>query len=696
MNKKELLIPVGNHDALIAAINNGADAVYLAGKKFGARAFANNFTLEELKDVIYTCHLYGVKVYITVNTLVYEDEIEESLEFIKAIHEYGVDALIMQDIGLINIVHNMYPNLEIHASTQMHNHSKDNMKFLEDLGIKRVVFARELSLDEMDSIDTPLEKEAFIHGSLCVSYSGQCYFSKEVLDRSANRGECAGMCRLPYELYENDKKIKTNGDYLLSPKDLCTIDEFKKIMESSIYSLKIEGRMKSALYVGTVTRIYRKLIDDYYEGKELFISKEDEDLLKAIFYREYTKGFILNDSNIMNHKSSNHIGLFVGKVIGITDKKIKIKLDRDIYQGEGIRFRESDKGITLNFIYDEKDNLINKGTKGNIIYLDNFFKLKSLDTIYLTNPLEEENDKITKKVSINAVFKASLNKKISFEVDDGINKVIVEGNTAEMAKNSPITKEDISKFINKLGDTPYKIENFNILLEDNLFIRINDLNNLRRDAVDKLNEKRTSIKEVIVHDLKDEQINKEKCSSLMVLARTKEQVDTLKELGVQIAVDNPLLMEDEIYFRPPRNKFIYDYNFKNYLVSSYASMMKYPNNYSDLYLNVTNHYSLSLLLKYNNVVTLSMENTIEDIKKIVDKSNNKNNIAVYIYGNSELMMMKACLLKNVIGKDKCSVCFSKNEYLLKDRNNAMYKIITDPLSHTSYILSYKKLIYLID
>ena len=172
--KKELLVPVGNYLSLIAAINNGADAVYLAGKKYGARAYSDNFTLEELETAVKTCHLYGVKIYITVNTLIYEKEIKEAIDYIDYLHKMGVDAIIMQDIGLINLVHNMFPNLEIHASTQMHNHAKENIDFLETLGVKRVVFARELSLDFINNLETNMEKEAFIQGSLCVSYSGQC------------------------------------------------------------------------------------------------------------------------------------------------------------------------------------------------------------------------------------------------------------------------------------------------------------------------------------------------------------------------------------------------------------------------------------------------------------------------------------------------------------------------------------------
>ena len=199
--KKELLAPAGSFDTLKQAIHNGCDAVYLGGKKFGARKFASNFDEEEMVMAIEYCHLYGVKIYVTVNTLIYEDEIEEVLEYIKFLHMNHVDAVIMQDIGLITRVRERFPELEIHASTQLHTHNQKQVELLENLGVKRVVVAREMSIDEINKLDTKLEIEAFIHGALCVCYSGQCLFSSLLLNRSGNRGECAGICRLPFSLY---------------------------------------------------------------------------------------------------------------------------------------------------------------------------------------------------------------------------------------------------------------------------------------------------------------------------------------------------------------------------------------------------------------------------------------------------------------------------------------------------------------
>ena len=269
MKKVELLCPVGNSEMLYQAIHNGADAVYLSGKLFGARKFANNFANDELVEAIRYSHLYGVKVYVTVNTMIYESELEVLFDYLKFLYENGVDAVIMQDIGIIKRTRVVLPNLEIHASTQCHNHNEEGVKLLKELGVTRVVMAREMSLDEINSIDVNIEKEVFVYGALCVCYSGCCLFSSMNGGRSGNRGECVQSCRLPYELFENDKRININGDYLLSTRDLNTISNLKKILDSGIDSLKIEGRMKSPAYVGYVTRVYRRLVDCYYENKNI-------------------------------------------------------------------------------------------------------------------------------------------------------------------------------------------------------------------------------------------------------------------------------------------------------------------------------------------------------------------------------------------------------------------------------------------
>ena len=309
--KKELLVPAGDMACLKAAIFNGADAVYVAGKSFGARKFATNFTNEELIDAIKFCHLYEVKIYVTMNTLVKNNEVDAFLEQVRFLYKNGVDAILMQDFGMICLVREIFPKLNIHASTQANNSSYETIKLFYDLGIKRVVFSRELSIEEIDNINLPIEKEVFIHGALCISYSGCCLMSSMLGGRSGNRGECAGSCRLKYDLLDNNKIIRKNK-YLLSTKELNTTKYIDKLLNSSINSFKIEGRMKSPLYVGFITNLYRNLID----GKDINLDEEIAKL-KTIFNRGFTKGRLFHetDTDLMNILSPNHLGLKVGKSV---------------------------------------------------------------------------------------------------------------------------------------------------------------------------------------------------------------------------------------------------------------------------------------------------------------------------------------------------------------------------------------------
>ena len=695
--KHKLLVPVGDFPSLIMAINNGADEVYLGGKKFGARAYASNFTIEEIENATKLCHLYGVKIYITVNTLVYDKEIDVVVAYIDKLHQIGVDALIMQDVGLINLTHQMFPNLEIHASTQMHNHNEDSLAFLEKLGVKRVVFARELPLDYINNIKTNLEKEVFIHGSLCISYSGQCLFSSAILGRSGNRGECAGMCRLPYKLYENDKLIKTEGDYLLSPKDLCSISNFKKLMESNVVSFKIEGRMKSPAYVGIVTKIYKTLMNQYENGEELKVNPEDLFLLNAIFNREYTSGHLFNDNNLMNIKAPNNLGISVGMVTEVTKKKIKIKLTHSLKQFEGIRFKNSNKGLILNFIYDENNNLIKGSEKDKYIYLDNTINLLEKDEVMLTLPLVKIDEEVTKKIPIRIFIEAKINAYLKLKVSDNIHTLdLTTDYLVQESINSPTTKERIITILNKVGNTPFTVQKVDLNIDDNIFIPVGRLNEFRRNILGKLQDARMNSK--VVYEKHHYQIpNKKETKSvgLSVLVRTKEQLQACFKKNVEnIIVFNKNLMNDNLIYRIPRDNLKYQDNYPNILATDLASLDKYRTR-GDYFLNITNHYTLDYLTNYGNIFCLSPECTIDNIKDIVNNTSNKEAIEVYLYGNIELMIMKYCLVNELVNKDKlCSLCTKNNNYYLKDRNNALYKIETNIINHSNTILNTNKTNYL--
>lgn len=367
MKRCELLSPAGNMEMLKYAVYYGADAVYLGGTKFGARKFATNFSEDELVEAVRFAHLYGVRVYVTVNTLIYEREVEEFVSYVKFLYSIGVDAVLIQDFGMLKLIRGILPDFEIHASTQMHNNHKDMINLLSSIGIKRAVVDREMSLDEIKSLTSKMEIEVFCHGALCVSYSGQCLFSSMVLDRSGNRGACAGMCRLPYSIFK-DGALNKKTKYYLSLKDLCTVNFVDKLIEAGVASLKIEGRMKSPEYVGYMTKIYRNLIDSYYDGNYRVPSSEEMKNVSLLFNRGFTSGYLLNtkDAEMANIESPNHIGIHLGKYECIKNK-IKIKLDEELEQGDVIRFKEAAKGMTVNFLYDTSGSLISTGKKGEIV-----------------------------------------------------------------------------------------------------------------------------------------------------------------------------------------------------------------------------------------------------------------------------------------------------------------------------------------
>ena len=702
--KKELLAPAGNFETLKQAIHNGCDAVYLAGKNYGARKFANNFDNEEMVEAIKYCHLYGVKIYVTVNTMIFEDEVDECLEYIKFLHENGVDAVIMQDMGMITLVRKVLPNLDIHVSTQAHTHNIEQIKLLESLGVTRIVMARETSIDYINSINTNLEIEAFIHGALCVCYSGECLFSSMLLNRSGNRGECAGICRLPFTLMEDDKELKTDGKYLLSPKELNTTSHIEELLNSNITSFKIEGRMKNPTTIGFITRMYRYLIDHYEKGEKIELTEEENKKLLLLFNREYTDGYLFNSNSIMNIKSPNHIGIRIGKVIDINPKKIALKLEHDLNQEDGIRFMESSLGMITNFIYDKKDNLISGGKSGDIIYLDNKVGLKSLDTVNKTvdNKLLKELENYSEK-KINVSIKAKLSvPTIYLEISDGVDTVNLSSDILELAKNTGTSSDRIKEQLLKLGNTPFICDRISIDIDDNIFVPISKLNELRRKLIDQLISIRSNKKkEVIINKIdKPNIVNTNNNIEISCLVRTKEQLETcLKENISSIYVDNIMLYNEykdnpNIYYRVSRvnNKYI-DFNNTNLMIGELGSINKYKDNnnlVSDYFLNVANSYYIDYLRNIGiKKIVLSIENTLDKIKYIVENSGNSN-LEVIIYGRLEAMIMKYCPLKELVNKeDTCRVCSNGKKYYLKDRNNSLYPLVTDKINHLMHIFYYK-------
>lgn len=691
MKRQELLSPVGNMEMLYQAIHNGADAVYLAGTSYGARKFAKNFSKEELVDAIQYARLYGVKVYVTVNTLIYEYELDDVIDYLGFLYKNGVDAVIMQDMGLIRLTRKIYPNLEIHASTQCHNHNKEITSLWKDLGITRVVFAREMSLDQIKDIDVDIEKEVFVYGALCVCYSGCCLFSSLNGGRSGNRGECVGSCRLPYKLIMNDKEIEAEGNYLLSAKELNTLDRVGELIEAGIDSFKIEGRMKSPAYVGYVTRLYRMLIDKYYRGEEVKLSEEEIFNLKKLFNREFTKGYLFKENDIMNIQTPNHLGVEIGRVVDVFKDKIKIELTKDdLSQNDGIRFRDKNEGMIVNRLYDKKMLLTNKISNHQVCYLDNKLGIKKGDILLKTvdsQLIKELEDVSMKKIPITMKVKALIGKNLELEISDCENKVIVTSNVVDKAIKREVIDTDIERQLGKLGNTPFKLKNIKIDKDDNIFINLKDLNDIRRNGIDRLIDLRKNKPiDYVVNNYEEEDSLMENDNdskiSLNILVRNEEQLKCCLEENVNtIYVTDEALYKkykqyNNVYYRLDRvNQKYSNLEDERLLVGELGSVEKYRMNNTligDYYLNVINHHSIDLLCGFGlERVTLSVE---LDDAKIQDIMKKQYPVELVIYGRLELMVMKYCPLKKCL--KYCNSCKdSQDKFGLKDRQGNYYPMI---------------------
>ncbi len=676
----ELLSPVGNREMLEEAIRNGADAVYLAGKNFGARKFANNFTNEELAQVIRYCHLYGVLVYVTANTIIFNDEREEFIRYLVFLYEIGVDAVIMQDMGMISLVRTLIPKLEIHASTQCHNHNMMDVYLMKKLGVKRVVLARELTLSEVRELSKEIDVEVFIHGALCMAYSGCCLFSSLNGGRSGNRGECVGSCRLAYKLVKDGKIISTKGDYLLSTRELKTLDKIDEVMESGAVSLKIEGRMKSPMYVGLVTRIYRQAIDRYKKGECFKVRKRDNEILEELFNRKFTTGYMFND-NVSNSLSPNHQGRRIGEVIRVNKRDIVMRLDDDIYQEDGIRFKKSNLGMFVNFLYDTKGRLINKGKKGEIVSVRNKIGLTYLDEIRRTSSKELERELMSyspRKIGIKFMIRARIGNLLWITVSDGVNVVSLEGAMVERAEKAPITKARIGECLKKLGSTCYECLDISYEIDDNIFINIRDINEIRRKLIILLNEKRMEVKrDKVKICLDDICINRNELVSqeirIMALVRNEEQLKAAIETEVyRIYVTDEVLYrkykgDKRVYLRVDRVTKDKGYQDERLLVTEWGSAYGYASNNlvdMDYYLNIVNDNSLDLARSLGgNVIMVSPEVNRERLE-VMDK----RGLGVVIYGRIELMIMKYKLV-------------SDNGYFLQDGLGKLYPILVDEYTH---------------
>lgn len=500
----EILAPAGSVESLYAAINAGCDAVYMGGGKFGARAYADNPDCEKLVSAINYCHIHGVKLYMTVNTLLKDSEIKCLYEYIKPYYEMGLDAAIVQDVGVLRLLHRWFPDLKLHASTQMALTTGYSADILKKYGVTRIIPARELTLSEIKQIRsvTDIETEVFVHGALCYCYSGQCLFSSMLGTRSGNRGRCTQPCRLPYFIDDKDKGNESQS-YILSMKELCALPYIGELIEAGVSSFKIEGRMKRPVYTAFVTSMYRKYVNLYKElGKDSYkgymeSNREellhDIDMLAEVYNREgFTCGYLSGKKeDMLASMRPNHGGVCVGKVTNKGRETFKYKLFRDINAHDVVETRDSKmkSGYEYTTGSDQKSGEIveAKFKKGCIINKkDKVYRTKNAT---LLDDIKSKYINNNKKVIITGVFKAVYGERTCLSIKNATGiEAVVYGDICQRAQKSAATKASVEKSILQTGDTEFEFGQLEVLIDSDLFLPVSQLKNMRRQALNILRD----------------------------------------------------------------------------------------------------------------------------------------------------------------------------------------------------------------
>ena len=731
----ELLSPAGSMESLKAGIQNGADAIYLGGSSFGARASATNFDNDELIEAVKYAKLRNVNIFVTVNTSIKETEVEELISYTDFLYKIGVDAIILSDIGVAEVLRKRYPNMELHASTQISAHSLNDVLELKKVGFNRVVLARELSIEEIKEIcdNVDIDIEVFIHGAICISYSGQCLMSSMLGYRSGNRGRCAQPCRQSYKLINKTtgKIIDVNGNYLLSPKDLCSIENIEKILDTGVKSLKIEGRMKRPEYVAVVTSRYRKTIDNYINNKITDDKKALKEDLEAIFNRKFTSGYLMskNGSDIINLDKPNNVGVKVGEVLSFNSKKnkLKIKLSGKLSKGDGINLGGGSIGRII-----KNGEISDFGVAGEIIEIDFVKNIKSNTPVYKTS------DKLLVDNANKSFIEGIENKKINLKCEIFIKvgekaKFILEN--IEVYSDEKIEKAndkeaEIDKIIEKLcktGGTPYKFVFDNIFVDKDVFVPVSVLNNLRRKAIEKYEEYRLdfSAKRIICpyedsSYLKDKKVfngkitlKVHKNSQLDKILENpdiseyireiytedftllEEYYNKFKTIGINLVYSALGVIRNEEY--SILEKYLSKINneiFNKVQISTWGSKNFFKSKFGtkkfniDTYFNIYNSYSLRFFEKYFDAedITISQEINKFEIKSLLNKSKEKNaNVDMIIYGHTRAMLTEYCAM-GVLTKDchkdrRCAEC-ARSDYILKDMENREFRLFQDIFCRT--------------
>jgi len=749
-NEIELLSPVGDFECLKSAVQNNADAVYFGANLFSARASAKNFNLAELEQAIKYCKIRGVKTNLTLNILIKDNEISDAFELAKKAYEFGIDAIIVQDLGLAKQLITAFPDLPIHGSTQMSVHNLQGALELQSLGFKRVVLSRELSIEEIEYItqNVDIEIECFIHGALCISYSGQCLFSSMIGGRSGNRGKCAQGCRLPYELIENEEKVIDKG-YLLSPRDLCALDYIPRLLNCGVKCLKIEGRMKNPEYVAIVTRIYRKYIDLAKSGKPYIIDEKDKtDLLQAFNRGNFSVGHLDSHPNqdLIFKEKPNNMGLLVGHISKYNSSKglITLSTNQPLQIGDTVSLEKETGTYTISELMSNNNNLKQAHSgdlvtigrmKGKIKVGDKVYKMTS-KTLQCEALASFENDVQNKKIPLNCEINIQKNSPISMRVRSASNlelykklNIYCQIDTIPVdAQKHPLEKEKVISQISKTTNSLYYFKNIKIDLEENVFLpNIKSLNELRRTALELVEEYATSkvtrTSKSTLSELNLSSVSSNTQNISLLLNTLSSEINyaelegisniylplkyfTLKNYSQIISL---LSQKFNVYIYMPtiikanyRNLLVTNientiskYNIRGFVISN-ISNIKLLEQYSSNDFDFVANYSLNIFNKYsiNELINLGIKRfTIspELNKETINELATMTNQELIVYGRTPLMNMNYCPIGN---SNHCyptcqAKCSTENKYYLKDRMNFKFPLIPDKIQTVSTLYNSK-------